>query len=234
MFDWLNTQYFEQNLFWAALQHVTTSLLFALCGTVVMNKALGFLKTRREQVWFIAGVSSCFLIFLICQARSVSNGPNLIPEIYLVGLPSGGPNLDAEGRPLVTIQAGVTNTGAMASVVTGYKFDLLMNGSTYHGRKIAVPKNITVKIPGEGPGTEETLTDKQALYERTSIPIGPGDRKSGLLLFDFPELREDALKDASVSFTLYITDVLQHTTSTTMIGGTSMKNLPVIPGMSQN
>ena len=225
--DWFNASYVEGNLTWAIGQKAAVAIVLSLLGTAVMRNAFKRLIQRKEQAWFF-GCTAVAILLLLSVVNTGFPRPRLVGEIYVTIYPSHADEKTFD-IPTVFLIASITNIGSMPSVVSGWSLDVELNGSVFHGTPMTIPPQITITHSDGSPS--QVYYAKQALYDRTAVPVGIGDRKTGILEYEFRDLQIQSLVNGSPKFTLHFSDALGQwrTVSFTANGSTSNQNF-TIPG----
>lgn len=154
---------------------------------IAVRRAFNVLKDLKSVLYLWGGGSIALGILLFALAPAPRpQRPDLRLQFAFA---YGGRPLDKNGQPikgaLVVPIGSITNAGDVASVAVGFTLRLGINGKSYDGVSIKVPKQFDLDYP------PIRLFEDDALYLRALTPISPGGVVQGMLVFSFPELEQD-------------------------------------------
>src|SRR5580698_5583907 len=118
------------NLIQNILYDLFKGALLSSVASLVLRKAFGFLKERKEVVYFFSGTTILLALAFLLSRSAMPDAPDFHGGIMIghSGTYTSGPGADAPSGARVVVFGGFVNAGQMPSILYDWKLTAEMNG----------------------------------------------------------------------------------------------------------
>ena len=199
--DWLIS-----GISWGLVKFLGVSFVVNFILLIVVRGSFGLIKSSREATVFVVAGTLLFAIFFYSIEGIAIGRPNFRIEIVRTMWEGHADLSSSQGTQWnnpVIIAVKITNVGITSSVGSNLELLLERDGQWLHGVNLQIPDEVSVFLEGG----EVDFTDREALCSKAPTPISLGSMVVGYLIFTFPMLTENAIRDQTLHINLHIQDV---------------------------